>query len=283
MLLFPTTLLLPQPLDTTDSPTFTGLTLSGLTEGLVPIIGVSGVISEDSDFTFASNVLGVPTIKGGALSGGSLTLQSTSHATKGKILFGTSAYDEVNNRLGVGTSSPSVPIQVGASTGTGAGHTDILPAALSGYYAANTVTGYAIEITRSRGNIGTPTIVGINDKIFSFDSYYYNGGLVFGGRFGVKMAGSTSEAEYYVEAMNFHIDDTYGIVLGAGRDTKIYYDATNLIIDPNLVGTGKVYIGATGNDTINAGTYEVGGVAGASFSGAVTNITVVNGIVTAVS
>ncbi len=43
---------------------------------------------------------------GGTASGENLTLQSTSNATKGKILFGSSAYDEVNNRLGIGTITP---------------------------------------------------------------------------------------------------------------------------------------------------------------------------------
>ena len=73
------------------------------------------------------------------------------------------------------------------------------------------------------------------------------------------------------------------VVMGAGKDAKISYNNTDLILDPNVVGSGKVLIGATGDDTINAGAYEVGGVAGINFSGAVTNITVVNGIVTAAS
>jgi hypothetical protein len=51
-------------------------------------------------------------INGGTASGNNLTLQSTSNATKGKILFGTSAYDEVNNRLGIGTTSPAERLTV---------------------------------------------------------------------------------------------------------------------------------------------------------------------------
>ena len=82
------------------------------------------------------------------------------------------------------------------------------------------------------------------------------------------------------ESLDF--DDNQQVKFGTGGDSEIYYD-TNLIIDPNVVGTGKVLIGATGNDTINAGAYEIAGVTGANFSGAVTNITVVNGLVTAVS
>ncbi len=52
-----------------------------------------------------------PLVSGSTINGGTLTLQSSS-GTKGKILFGTSAYDEVNNRLGIGTASPSVPVEV---------------------------------------------------------------------------------------------------------------------------------------------------------------------------
>jgi hypothetical protein len=56
--------------------------------------------------------LQTPTLLGNTTSGANLTLQSTSNATKGKILFGTSAYDEVNNRLGIGNSSPSYNLDV---------------------------------------------------------------------------------------------------------------------------------------------------------------------------
>ena len=57
-------------------------------------------------------------IAGDITSGGDLTLSSTTHATKGKILFGTSAYDEVNNRLGIGTAAPDEELEVfgGSST-----------------------------------------------------------------------------------------------------------------------------------------------------------------------
>ncbi|HEY7416786.1 MAG TPA: hypothetical protein VH593_16490, partial [Ktedonobacteraceae bacterium] len=48
---------------------------------------------------------GGQTVKGDTASGGSLTLMSTNHATKGKLLFGTSAYDEVNNALLIGETT----------------------------------------------------------------------------------------------------------------------------------------------------------------------------------
>lgn len=50
---------------------------------------------------------------GGTAAGENLTLRSTSNAvTKGKILFGTSGYNELNNRLGLGTNAPATTLDV---------------------------------------------------------------------------------------------------------------------------------------------------------------------------
>ena len=52
--------------------------------------------------------------------------------------------------------------------------------------------------------------------------------------------------------------DNLGVQLGSGdsfgavSDSKIYYNGANLIIDPDVVGTGKVYIGATADDELIA-------------------------------
>ena len=67
-----------------------------------------------------NNLLGLAggqTLVGGNAASETLTLSSTSHATKGKILFGTSAYDEVNNRLGIGTSAPDKALEINSATG----------------------------------------------------------------------------------------------------------------------------------------------------------------------
>lgn len=53
------------------------------------------------------NTVQTGTLRGSAASAGTLTLSSTGHATKGNILFGSSAYDEAHNRLGLGTTSPA--------------------------------------------------------------------------------------------------------------------------------------------------------------------------------
>ncbi len=54
-------------------------------------------------------------------SGGSLTLMSTSHATKGTILLGSSTYDEVNNRLGIRvTPTAALHLPAGATSANNA-------------------------------------------------------------------------------------------------------------------------------------------------------------------
>jgi hypothetical protein len=65
-----------------------------------------------SVFATLAGIAGGQTLNGGTEASETLTLRSTAHATKGKILFGTSAYDEVNNRLGIGRVSPSSPLDV---------------------------------------------------------------------------------------------------------------------------------------------------------------------------
>ena len=76
--------------------------------------GLGGLTDDDhSQYALLAGRSGGQTLIGGTDSGDDLTLQSTSHATKGSILLGaagSSAYDEVNNRVGVGTPSPSATI-----------------------------------------------------------------------------------------------------------------------------------------------------------------------------
>jgi len=54
--------------------------------------------------------------------------------------------------------------------------------------------------------------------------------------------------------------DNGGTTFGTGEDAKIYYDGTDLIIDPDLVGSGIVLIGATGNDDMKLTNLEALGL-----------------------
>ena len=44
------------------------------------------------------------------------------------------------------------------------------------------------------------------------------------------------------EAIDYNFEDDYGVYFGTDSDAKVYYDGTDLIIDPKAVGSGKVNI-----------------------------------------
>ena len=92
----------PNSSDNLDSPSHAGLHAdkNDTLEAIQDQIGYTGSFN----FALLAGRAGGQTLIGGTAASETLTLQSTSHGTKGKILFGTSAYDEVNNRLGIGTT-----------------------------------------------------------------------------------------------------------------------------------------------------------------------------------
>ena len=83
---------------------------------LTPYIRLAGTGLTKSSQTLSNNlstgVSGGQSVVGGTAASENLTLSSTTNATKGKILFGTSAYNEVNNRLGIGLTSPTTQLDV---------------------------------------------------------------------------------------------------------------------------------------------------------------------------
>lgn len=74
---------------------------------------IGGLTDDDhTQYALLAGRSGGQTLIGGTAASNNLTLQSTSNGTKGKIIFGTSAYDEVNNRLGIGNAAPSTTVDV---------------------------------------------------------------------------------------------------------------------------------------------------------------------------
>lgn len=75
---------------------------------------LAGLGDDDhTQYTLLAGRSGGQTVIGGTAASENLTLQSTAHATRGKILLGAnSAYDEVNKRLGLGTQSPANPLHI---------------------------------------------------------------------------------------------------------------------------------------------------------------------------
>jgi hypothetical protein len=97
--------------NSSGDPTGAHSTLSGLTSG-----------DPHTQYTLLAGRSGGQTLTGGTASGNSLTLRSTSNATKGNVIFGaagTTVYDEVNERVGVGVAAPTAEIDID-KTSTGA-------------------------------------------------------------------------------------------------------------------------------------------------------------------
>lgn len=136
--------------------------------------------------TFTTSVTS-PIHYGSSSSGGTLTLSSTSHATKGNIYLGSSSglnYDEVNNRVGIGVPSPQEVLSVHstASNGTcaifedtaaGADHAGILLQSNTttwGVYSAQT---HLVLSNISNSGLDVVTI-GNADYVFDSGAASYN-------------------------------------------------------------------------------------------------------------
>ncbi len=81
----------------------------------VPLTFSTGLTRTTNTITnnLSTGVSGGQTLIGGTGSGDNLTLTSTSNGTKGKIIFGSaSAYDQVNDYLGIGQTTPASRLDV---------------------------------------------------------------------------------------------------------------------------------------------------------------------------
>lgn len=189
-------------------------------------------------------------IVGNSTSGGNLILRSTSNATKGKILFGASgAYDEINNRLGLGTATPAYIIE-GTENVNG----------ISRYGLKNTNAGTAAQaIMQISNNLDNALQLGMTSSAFTTA-----GPLAAGTGYIQVNSGTllirTSGALPIIFAVNASIEAFRILSTGA-----LLYPATNTAA------------GTTGARTINqiAGSVNV--------AGAGTTLVVTNSLVTTAS
>lgn len=99
-------------------------TFSGFLNGAWVNLGDHGTLAglADDDHTQYALLAGRATgqvLKGGTAASETLTLQSTNHATRGKILFGSAGldvYDEVNARFGIGIAVPTAKLHMKAGS-----------------------------------------------------------------------------------------------------------------------------------------------------------------------
>jgi hypothetical protein len=176
---------------------------------------------------------------GGTDAGDNLTLQSTAHATKGKILFGTSAYDEVNNNMGIGTDTPS---QTNSTCKLHVSGDNIK------LDANKTLVWDGTFPTQMKGASGTS------------GSILFNVGNVGGSNAITIKAGSSvnslgvrveSPSEALQVKGNIYIQrDDDQLILGTGKDMTIFYDGTNGVIDLNDVAASDLNIDCGTDKTV---------------------------------
>ncbi|HFC76863.1 MAG TPA: hypothetical protein ENJ27_01395, partial [Candidatus Moranbacteria bacterium] len=186
------TLSTPQDIATTSSPTFSGITLSGLTAGSAIFTGAGGSISQDNTNFF---------------------------------------WDDTNNRLGIGTNSPTAYLDLSASTTSQAslrfrsGIVPTTPNAGDIYSDGTNVYFYNGSSWDDLTNTGVSTFIGLSDTPASYTS----GSILF-----------TSGAAVTQDNSNFFWDDTnnrLGIgtatpsdmldIYGTSNALRLSYDATN--------------------------------------------------------
>lgn len=107
------------PTDLTAAQLVTILTAADGAASLLDADFLDGLNS--TAFAILAGQAGGQTLNGDTAASGNLTLVSTANATKGKVLFGSSAYDEVNNRLGVKTATPSDALHLHGTDSNAAG------------------------------------------------------------------------------------------------------------------------------------------------------------------
>jgi len=108
--------------------------------------------------------------------------------------------------------------------------------------SGDTMTG---NLNMSGNNITNVGVIKFtdNDRIDAPADYFriiVNDGIV--AQFGAAVV-------YIYQDLSWAIDNK-GSKYGASGNSKIYYNASDLIIDPDVIGNGSVYIGATGNNNL---------------------------------
>lgn len=90
---------------------------AAISPGVTDHGALTGLSDDDhTQYALLAGRAGGQTLIGGTAASNNLTVSSTSHGTKGSILFGTAVYDEVNNRLGLGVT-PDMELHVFRSNG----------------------------------------------------------------------------------------------------------------------------------------------------------------------
>lgn len=253
-------------------------TLAKLGVGAGGTVLIGGATPSYSATPSITTSVTVPTIYGSTASGGDLTFYSTSHATKGNLFFGTSTYDEVNNRLGIGTTSPQDIIHTSTNS------TLQRPR----FQVSNSTAGYPrtlMDFYRSRGTAASPTTISSGDYLGSFRGVGYNDAWVEAAGFDFVADGTVTTTampgriEFYTTAAGaetmteaMRIDAAQNIGIGMTATTRLsVMSADNTTNTTHKINATSANITASDifvNFT-NSSNVSVGDISGTAVSGVI--------------
>lgn len=200
--------------------------------------------------TLRTGLAGGQSVVGGTAAGEGLTLSSTANATKGSILFGTSEYDEVNNRLGLGITPGAFRLNVSGNTRLDGTLTVLIPDNQAAVVSITEGANNYLSIDTTNGGevilFGGPT-----NPTFAFDG---TGDASFGGN--VDIAGKLTVAG--------SIDPT-DITLSGGGTAHWQQWGAGSTAPVSAASTGRIRY----NEGSNQFEFSANGAAYAAFGGGV--------------
>ncbi|MES3005337.1 MAG: hypothetical protein V4664_00100, partial [Patescibacteria group bacterium] len=195
---------------------------------------MAGLSDDDhAQYLLLAGRSGGQSIMGGTASGDDLILRSTSNATKGSIFFGnngTVVYDEVNDRFGIGTTTPGTKLDVYGTAGTA----DI--------FAISSSTNSRLFTVTSSGNVG----IGTTSPVGKFE--------VIGGDVGIGVAGTSLGGSVRSLRIGGLTNATVSLVgakdwqfSSVSDGTFSFYNSTDSVTAMRVLATGQVGINIGGS------------------------------------
>lgn len=254
----------------TSGATYTNLTLKALTGQVTAVTHSSGTHSY-------TERTGLELTIGGALqSGGGAVTVTDTHGLRilGYPTIGTGGTQTNARSARIQFPTIGATIRRGVSVETVANNLGTEAANTEGFYCEDLTRGTAqrANFYAEGATTGTPT------DVYAF--YQGTAHVVGTNRYGFRATGATTGTPtlcvgFYADAhsvgttqwafysagdeshmVGVQQDDNAKDVFGTGRDAEIYYDGTNLIIDPDVVGSGEAQIAGKAHVT---GELEIDG------------------------
>lgn len=216
----------------------------------------SGIVTNNLSTGFPGSQFAV----GGTAPGENLTLMSTASATKGKIYFGNSVYNEANTRLGINMALPSATVDIGLASGA-TGFRLLNNAATA---AASVDVGWYWSVVTN----GTDTNIEVYEQnaasgLIKREVYHKGGNRTFGPGSGngdakVHVIGTLKVQDGSEGVGKIFTSDSTG--LGSWTTAGVYTGTTNRItVTGTVIDISASYIGQssiTTLGTITTGTWN---------------------------